>query len=251
MFSENAQKVVGHALNRLAKKLYKKDFRGNTVEIINASFILNPCEPYLDYGKTRPSNRDYIKNELNWYLSQDLSIIGHEGIENNKIWQNCATTQHKRVNSNYGNLVFSPRNYSQYGNALEKLIKDKNTRQSVMIYNRPEMQYEYADRIHANHDFTCTMYTQHFIEKNNTLTYIVNMRSNDAIFGLQNDYAWHRYVYFKLLYDLNRPTSKIERSIKIGRIIWHTGSLHVYERHYELLKNIMKEYTECVITQHN
>lgn len=224
----NGEQVIKNVF--LSDNLYR---RSNTLELRDALLIFNPKEKYLDYGTVRPASRTYVENELKWYLSLDKSILGHKGIEDNKVWKNCATIN-GNVNSNYGNIVFSKNGgKSQMQHALDKLREDKNTRQSVIIYNRPEMHEWWNDGIHANRDFTCTMYTQHFIEEDNTLTYIVSMRSNDAIFGLQNDYSWHQYLYEYMLNELK---------CEYGKMIWHAGSLHIYERHFKLLEEIKNEY---------
>lgn len=230
-YSNNGLIVIQNVFTKLIKKLETRDFRNNTVELLNVHMTFDPSESFIDYGPVRMTNRKYIEQELNWYLSMDKNIKGHPGIETNPIWKNCATEQ-GYVNSNYGNIVFSKdeHNMSQYDYCLKKLKEDKCTRQAVMIYTRPQLHVESEDNVHAKHDFTCTTHVQVFITNDNELEYIVNMRSNDAIYGLQNDYCWHKYVYDKLLNDLN---------VKIGHIYWNAGSMHVYERHYDLLKEIM------------
>ena len=55
----------------------------------------------------------------------------------------------------------------------------------------------------------------------------VQMRSNDVLFGYRNDYAWQEHV-LKLL------ANKLD--VQIGNIYWNIGSLHVYERHFDLVK---------------
>lgn len=235
----NGELVIKKVLTKLKNKLDKKDFRNNTVELLNVNLEFNPSEHFIDYLDVRKTNRKYVDDELTWYLSMDKSIKGHPGIENNTIWKSCATKK-GLVNSNYGNIVFAPikGKRCQFDFAVEKLISDKCTRQSIIIYTRPSLQWEWADNKHAAHDFTCTTHTQHFINNKNELIYIVNMRSNDAIFGLQNDYCWHNYVYFTMLSDLR----KYYPNIKIGKIYWNVGSMHVYSRHWNLLKDICLEY---------
>ena len=53
------------------------------------------------------------------------------------------------------------------------------------------------------------------------------MRSNDVIFGYRNDYAWQEYVLEELA---------IELDIDCGNIHWQVQNLHVYERHFDLVK---------------
>ena len=53
------------------------------------------------------------------------------------------------------------------------------------------------------------------------------MRSNDVVFGYKNDYAWQSYVLEALSSDLEIPA---------GEITWQVQNLHVYERHFDLVK---------------
>jgi thymidylate synthase len=53
------------------------------------------------------------------------------------------------------------------------------------------------------------------------------MRSNDVVFGYKNDYAWQQYVLKTLASDLG---------IEPGAIQWQVQNLHVYERHFNLVK---------------
>ena len=243
IYSNNSKHVIEEVLNKLYIKLQNKDLRNNTVELLNTHLTFDANEWYLDYGTVRPTNREYVKQELLWYLTKDYCIRGHKGIEDNKIWQSCAT-ENGYVNSNYGALVFGRtvenHNKGQIEYCLELLKKDKCTRQAVMIYTRPSLHWENNDGIHANHDFTCTINTQVFITNDDELEYIVNMRSNDAIFGLQNDYCWHKHVYETLFRELISTYPNLKRS----KIHWNAGSMHLYERHFELLKNICDEYKE-------
>jgi len=68
-----------------------------------------------------------------------------------------------------------------------------------MIYQRPSMQYDFNKN--GMNDFICTNYVQLFI-RNDALIYIVDMRSNDAIYGFFNDFAWHCYIYKKVYTEL-------------------------------------------------
>ena len=59
------------------------------------------------------------------------------------------------------------------------------------------------------------------------------MRSNDVIFGYRNDYAWQKEIQTRLHEDLSN--AGIE-DLKIGQMIWQVQNLHVYERHFDLVK---------------
>ena len=59
------------------------------------------------------------------------------------------------------------------------------------------------------------------------------MRSNDAIFGYRNDFAWQDTVRRRLLADLRLDGYP---SLELGGMIWQVGSLHIYPRHFHLVK---------------
>lgn len=250
-YSVNAQSFLKGALVPLYHELKAGNIVNGTVEIIDAHLTFYPDENcIMDLGTHRKGQRKYVENELRWYLSMDRQIHGHEGIETNPIWSKICSDS-GRVNSNYGWCVFSPENgygggigegLSQYDFALRQLKEKPDGRQSVIFYSRPAMQWEWNDNVNAKSDFTCTFQTQHFI-RNNHLDYIVYMRSNDAIRGLHcGDLPWHAYVYNRIINDLNDVNGL--NTILSGRILWNAGSLHIYERDFELLTNIVEEWLE-------
>lgn len=196
------------------------------LEIINASFI---ADEESIFGIP---NIDYIKKELEWYISRSLSMLDIDNDYANipKIWKKIASDNNK-INSNYGWCIFSEDNCNQYTNVISKLSKNINSRQATMIYTRPSM---HIDSIKDNmNDFICTNTVQIFI-RDNYLYYIVNMRSNDAVFGYKNDLAWHVWVYQNLKFDL----SKILNFTLIEYpIMWNANSLHIYPRHFKLIEN--------------
>jgi len=205
----------------LSKKNSGEIEENGTIEILNASFIADESSIF---GVV---NKDYIEKEKKWYLSTKLNINAMEK-PIPSIWKNISGCNGE-VNSNYGWCVFSHENNNQYLNALIALKLDKNTRQAALIYNRPSMHND-ASRCGCN-DFMCTYSTQ-LIIRNNKLHYFVFMRSNDAVFGYKNDKAWHDYIHKKFLYDL----LEVYPSLEIGRMHWNAASLHIYPRHFELIK---------------
>ena len=220
---------------KLFKNKYKNDeFRGNTVELQNIHFI---CDK--DYIVREP-NYDYAKREIEWYESQSLNVNDIPGGAPT-IWKQVATSL-GYINSNYGWCIFGEDNGKQYEHCLKSLLKDHMTRQAVMIYTRPQMQTDWNKN--EMHDFMCTHYVHCFLNEvqhpeNNVevyeLKYIVYQRSCDAVFGFNNDFQWHKYVYDKLYNDL------IEAGISMSEnkpfIEYNCGSLHVYDRHFKHLEN--------------
>lgn len=206
------------------------------VELLAKRVDLDPYAPYIYLDKNFQTPKKYVKAELDWYKSMDLSIIGHEGIESNPTWQSCCTQDDKKlVNSNYGWCVFSEENGSQYDNCLEVLKKDKTTRNAIIVYNRPEIYKDYKKD--GAHDMICTMYSHFFIRKNK-LYMVHQMRSNDIRYGfICSDLAWNCFVYQNMYEDLKETYPDLE----VGTIRWTSDSMHLYSRHFDDLKKFVEE----------
>jgi len=205
------------------RRLFQKqtpDPETGMLEIINASFIAD--EPTI-FGVP---NENWHLCEREWYLAQSLNVNDIPG-PIPAIWKQVASTKGE-INSNYGWCIFNQANGSQYFNALNALRLDKNSRQAVMIYNRPSMHVDCKKD--GMRDFICTHSTHLFI-RYGKLDYIVNMRSNDAVFGYKGDYAWHSYIHQQACQDLKKHYPELQ----LGRLHWNAGSLHVYPRHHALV----------------
>lgn len=247
----NDNVVMGSFLYPLYNKIINKEFvntganasqtvgQETYVELIARKVQLDPYAPYIYIDKNFQTPKKYVKAELDWYKSMDLSIIGHEGIESNPTWQSCCTKDEKKeINSNYGWCVFSEENGSQYDNCLEVLKKDKTTRNAIIMYNRPEIYKDY--KRNGMHDMICT-FMSHFFIRNNKLYMIHNMRSNDIRYGfICSDLAWNCFVYQNMYEDLKSTYPDLE----VGTIIWTSDSMHLYSRHFEDLKNFVESERE-------
>jgi thymidylate synthase len=217
--------------NVLAKEFLEKNFikdktGQNVIELIGSNFIAD--EEYI-FGEV---NYDYVEKEIAWYNSTSRSVYAMDNPP--KIWQQIADKD-GMINSNYGWCIFSEENKNQYKNCLQVLLKEKETRRAIMIYTRPEMQYDYNKN--GMSDFMCTNTVQYLI-RNNKLNAIVNMRSNDVFAGFRNDFAWQKYVIKKLLNDINNDNEN--DNIKLGDIIWNVGSLHLYQTQFYLIDHFIK-----------
>lgn len=205
---------------------------GNTtIEIVNASFI---ADEDSIFGEV---NWDYVHREEEWYNSMSRNVNDISGGAP-QIWKTVAD-KNGFINSNYGWCIYShengfvdpdgdyaPSSYgetSQYANALAELKKNPESRRAIMIYTRPGMWR--AFNANGRSDFMCTNAVQYLI-RGGAVHAVVQMRSNDAIFGFRNDRAWQHHVLSKLAADLNLP---------VGNLYWNVGSLHVYARHYHLV----------------
>ena len=198
----------------------------NCVEIQNINFVADQ-----DWIIRQP-NYDYAAREIEWYISQSLYVDDIPG-KGPAIWKAVADKDGK-INSNYGWCIFSNENGNQYRNCVKALVNDPHSRQAVIIYNRPSMHTDaYSNGMH---DFMCTFSTQFFLNdldgENYSLKYIVNQRSQDAVFGYNNDILWHMHVQNKLASDL---THDLGKNVYTTSIECNVGSLHVYERHFNYI----------------
>ena len=218
-------RTINNIRNMIAAKYTAGDFTGDTIEIIGDSFIAD--EPTI-FGQL---NEDYIKREFDWYLSESLNVYDIKG-KVPPIWI-AHSSKDGLINSNYGFLAFSPENGSQYLNAMMKLIKDEDSRQATMIYTRPSMHSDW--NYDGMSDFVCTNTVQYLI-RDNTLHTVVQMRSNDVVFGYRNDYAWQKNIQTQMYLDLK---SMEYPELKLGPIVWNSASLHVYERHFPLIEKFI------------
>lgn len=211
---------------RLAAAYSHKDFVVDKsgckmVEIIAAQFFANENTIFSKV------DHNYIEREMAWYNSANLNISGL-GENPPTEWIKSADVN-GFVNSNYGWAVDSVDNFEQFNHVVDELLRNHESRRAVMIYTRPNMWIDYNKD--GRSDFMCTNDVQYLI-RNNELYSIVNMRSNDAVYGYKNDLAWQKEVMGRVANLLSINGLKIE----LGPIIWNAGSLHVYERHFPLLK---------------
>jgi len=192
-----------------------------TIEIINASFI---ADEKSIFGVI---NEDYVKRELEWYRSLSLCVNDIPGGAP-AIWKQVAD-KYGRINSNYGWCIYSADNHHQFVKVVDELVKSPLSRRATMIYIRPTMHEDYCRD--GMSDFMCTYSTQYYI-RNGLLHASVFMRSNDAVYGYKNDYAWQHYVHKEVLQAVNGKSNTV---YGLGDMHWNAGSLHVYERHFDIV----------------
>ena len=221
MYQVNSTKDIAQVFKKHLDAGHFVDDRSGskTIEIIGASFVAD--KPAI-FGTP---NQDYIDAEIQWYESQSTNItdIYPEGDkEPPQAWQYTANI-HGEINSNYGHLIWSDKYHNQYQQVLKELCENNpESRRASMIYQRPSIWTEYNEN--GKNDFICTNAVTYYL-RDNMLHAAVQMRSNDVIFGYRNDYAWQSYI-LKLLAGL----------LELGYIYWQVQNLHVYERHFDLVK---------------
>ena len=112
------------------------------------------------------------------------------------------------------------------GNIRDKLAMDKNTRSAVLSI------YKIADVAVVTKDIPCTETIQ-FLIRDNKLNMIVNMRSNDCIWGTPYDIFMFTNLQMVMANSLG---------IEVGKYYHNVGSMHLYsdmeETAYSMLDNL-------------
>ena len=199
------------------------------IEVENFSCTLWPYERFASF-KSRKLSIDYIKKEFLWYLrgdKYDLSICEHA-----KIW-NDIKNEDGSINSNYGQYIFGELN--QFNNVVKTLLDDGDSRRAVItILNSGHL---FSD----TKDVPCTAYIN-FRIRDNYLNMSVHMRSQDAVFGFGNDIPTFSFIHEMLFHILKQSFTNLQ----MGSYYHSADSMHVYERHFKLLDNIVNgdEYIE-------
>jgi thymidylate synthase len=234
----NVKDIRQHFINELKAERFTTDKTGQkTIEILGASFIAD--EPSI-FGV--PS-KEYIQAELAWYESGSTNINDIHGKDKEPpaAWKYSADP-HGNINSNYGHLVFSEKYHNQFDNAFNELWANPDSRRAQMVYNRPSIWVEYNEG--GKSDFICTN-AQTFYIRDGKLHMVSQMRSNDVVFGYKNDYAWAQYLMDKAIarwndlaeyHNLETFAVKPIQLLEKGNLTWQVMNLHVYERHFNLVK---------------
>jgi thymidylate synthase len=228
-------RFIGSSANELFYELITtlRDSGGyppnGTVEIISPQIVLEDPQCNLVTLAGRDLNIVYPMTEFVWYLTGNRKA--NEIQQYAKIWGQIADSSGE-VESNYGDYIFnvSRMGFSQWSWCIDELSKEPASRRAVL------------NILAAHHkkgnpkDIPCTASLQ-FLIRDSKLHMIVNMRSQDVIFGWCNDTfcfsMFHQLMYNELL--LKYP------NLTLGIYIHNAASLHIYERHYRYLLPPMLE----------
>lgn len=224
---------------------------------------LNISNPYLNLFENtyRGIPLSYLKNELLLYFSGRSDSEGFT--KASKFWDKIKTEDNK-INSAYGNLIFNETDcyltltdkdgnkindsvlndskniaglnlytaeyISQWNWAKVSLLKDSDTRQAIMHFNRPYHQYS------ENKDFVCTMYGIFHI-RDNQLYFSTFMRSQDIRKGTQFDIPFFTILQQIMLNELR----KVEKykDLQMGSYTHFCNSFHIYEPDFDIAKEML------------
>lgn len=173
--------------------------------------------------KHRRLNLAYLKAEMLWYLTADPysdMITDHA-----QIWTDIQQPD-GRFFSNYGYYWFGEQ--GGFAWCLEELLRDRDSRRAcIPMLNASHI---FAD----NKDVVCTECIT-FRIRDNALNMTVNMRSNDAVWGLTNDVACFSFLHEMLARALG---------VNVGTYVHKADSMHIYERHFDMATKIIEDWTD-------
>jgi thymidylate synthase len=191
-----------------------EDFAG-TKALFNEVFTLaNPSDKVINTPE-RKFNTDYAEYEWNWYLKGDRDAS--EISERAKIWKKMMVEGTTEVNSNYG--YFWNKNY-QLSRVIQELKTNKETRRAIVVH------YDINELDRYKHDTPCNDVLNFYI-KDDKLHLSVFARSIDLVYGFCND----QYTFAKLM-----EMVAYQLEIPVGEMHWMVTNLHIYPRHYDMLK---------------
>jgi thymidylate synthase len=210
-----------------------------TKELINQRLILDGENMF-----STPVHRPYAEVYRYWFAETCWKMSGDytadKILKYAKMWGDIRN-EDGTVNSNYGYRIFyrkNSRGLTAFEFALTCLQADKETRNAIMIFNEPDLCYN------GNKDFICSQY-MHFMIRENKLICIVGLRSSDAILGLYYNCPFWSLVHQQLYLQL-KP---LYAGLLLGRIEVNIDSAHIYEKHFELVKNILSSPRERYFIQ--
>jgi thymidylate synthase len=203
-----------------------------TLEICNINLCLTDPKNRKTNIPSRKWNFALAIGEFAWHLSgsNNLNFITYYA----KQWKEFSSDGKQILESCYGHKIFSKneRDESQWDRLVALMKNDNFTRRAVLdLYNS-------ANGInYTSKDIACVSTVQ-FLIRNKKLDAIVNMRSNDLIWGLPYDI---------FLFTMLQEMLALELNFDLGSYYHNVASMHIYEKHFELGHNMLN--SEYFISQ--
>lgn len=227
-------------------------------EINNCTLTLtNPYDNIVN-SKYRNISLRYLIAEWLWYVKGLQDKEGADFICKYAPFWNTIRNSDGSLNSNYGhyffkrmidvlpvdesvkNVTYDCYNISQFEYIVTTLLNDTDSRQAVVNINNI---YHKANK---TKDFPCTTAMQFFI-RDNKLRMTVTMRSTDLVLGFCNDIFQFTMFQSVVLNEINKNCIKLNKQpIEMGVFTLFTSSLHVYERHFDMMKNVVNNENDTI-----
>jgi thymidylate synthase len=201
-------------------EIFPRDLRCR--EVTDYMFQLDMSDDFITNFKARKMNLTYAMEEFKWYLGADKFDTSIEQYAT--MWQKIRQPDGSYF-SNYGQYIFP----DQFMFVIDELSRDPDSRRASIVLLKPEHLFR------NNKDIVCT-YAINFRIRRMKLDMTVLMRSNDVIFGTTND-----VFCFSMLYRMIFAIMAERSTLRPGTYSHFTNSLHVYERHFDMIEQILKD----------
>jgi thymidylate synthase len=175
----------------------------------------------------RGLNLTYCKKEWLWYLGADPKDDSIEQYA--KMWAKLKQPDGSYF-SNYGQYIFAKNadGESQFSYVIKTLKADPHSRRASIVLLKRDHLFQ------DNTDTVCT-YAINFTIQSNHLHMTVMMRSNDVVYGFTND----AFCFWSLMEFVYQVLSASMPDLRRGGYTHFANSMHVYERHYKMLRDIV------------
>jgi thymidylate synthase len=217
---DSAFRALLHNVNYFGEEVNSRGSKQR--ELLFQQFEIQDPTALTIHSQARKFSSTYATAEWLWYLSKNPAVNNISKLA--KIWSQIQDINGE-VESNYGVYLFDQWNW-----AIDELLGDNDTRRATIVINQPH--HKGKNKL----DYPCTQYLQFFI-RNNRLHLGVAMRSNDIIFGFCNDVFTFALFQQLMLNELNERGAGVE----LGSYHHHAGSLHLYERHFDMAEEVLAE----------
>lgn len=223
MIFKNVDQMYKHYVSRIIKT--GLDI-GDTKELTNVIFtVKNVSNNVIN---VRNVSYKYAIAELIWYFSGDNSVEFISQFAN--LWKHISDDGVTN-NSAYGYILKEKFGFDQIEKIIELLKKDPESRRAVININSAN---EY---VIETKDEPCTISLQ-FMIRCGKLNCTSVMRSNDLYFGLPYDAIFFTELQKYIAYRLG---------IEAGRWTHFVGSMHIYKRDIEKLKDLRLDEIQYTI----
>jgi thymidylate synthase len=220
-------------------------------ESLGVSFRILNARNRLPYVPERKFSVGYVIAELLWYLSGNNST---EWIANYSSFWRKISDDGETANSAYGARIFRPYSriaelygdptvtpladnsspksddWTQWKWLVEELVSDNDSRRAVIHIRSP------WDARYATKDVPCTLTLQFFL-RDDRVHQVASMRSSDLILGIAYDIP--AFTVFQELLAIELA-ERLHRPIGVGTYTHISGSLHIYDRNFDLVERILE-----------
>ncbi len=206
----------------------------NTLEMCNVNLCLTNPLNRNTYNPARKWKLPLAIGEFAWHVS------GSNGVDfityYARQWKNFSSDGKLISQSCYGHKIFKADGYgeSQWDRLLTLLKKDKFSRRAVLDVYDSDSGIDYFAK-----DIACVCTVQ-FLIRSEKLDAIVTMRSNDLIWGLPYD------IY---LFTMLQELLANQLNVELGKYYHNVGSMHIYERHFDLGKRMINEKMPSILNE--